>query len=75
MVAAHKPPGSSWRRIRFADRADGQERAGHNGCPAPAPGRVGTATLAEDTDESEKAMVYIERNQTADVLTCCYAAL
>lgn len=35
----------------------------------------GTAALAENTDESEKAMVYIERNQTADVLTCCYAAL
>ncbi|WP_285428575.1 hypothetical protein [Streptomyces sp. ISL-66] len=35
----------------------------------------GTAALARSTDESEKAMVYIERNMTADVLTCCYAAL
>ncbi|MFJ9080561.1 hypothetical protein ACIRO3_35805 [Streptomyces sp. NPDC102278] len=30
---------------------------------------------SRSTDESEKAMVYIERNMTADVLTCCYAAL
>lgn len=48
-------------------RADGQDtqsvrpRSGH--------------PWSRTTDESEKAMVYIERNKTADVLTCCYAAL
>ncbi|EFL13972.1 predicted protein [Streptomyces sp. C] len=73
MVAVHKPPGSSWRRIRFADMTDGQERAGHEGCPPPPlPHRP---PWSRSTDESEKAMVYIELNQTADVLTCCYAAL
>ncbi len=30
---------------------------------------------SRSTDESEKAMGYIERNMTANVLTCCYAAL
>lgn len=54
--------------------ADGQERAGHNGCPTPTPAG-GPPPCTRSTDESEKAMVYIERNLTADVLTCCYAAL
>ncbi|GAA0293547.1 hypothetical protein GCM10010302_35290 [Streptomyces polychromogenes] len=52
---------------------DGQERAGHDGCPhPPLPYRP---ARTRSTDESEKAMVYIERNMTANVLTCCYAAL
>ncbi|EDX26124.1 hypothetical protein SSAG_05935 [Streptomyces sp. Mg1] len=33
----HKPAESSWRRIRFANMTDGQERAGHEGCPGPSP--------------------------------------
>ncbi|MFD3871455.1 hypothetical protein [Streptomyces sp. NPDC058623] len=39
--------------------------------PTPAAPAVTVAS----TDESEKAMVYTERNLTANVLTCCYAAL